>query len=122
MFMTSALSTARASYVFEGAAVVERGYPQPDYLTHPSTPVHRSCGHRSRRLRRPKMSRPPNPTPPSSRSRSDERACPSGWGIRLSGRGFGVLRRYKHLSTPIGESGKGAAREGFDTLLDFLGF
>ena len=29
----------------------------------------------SRRLRRPKMSRPPNPTPPSSRSLSDERAC-----------------------------------------------
>src|SRR6478736_8423883 len=42
MFMTSALSTARASYVFEGAAVVERGYPQPDYLTHPSTTAHRS--------------------------------------------------------------------------------
>ena len=29
-----------ASYVFEGAAVVERGYPQPDYLTHPSTTAH----------------------------------------------------------------------------------
>ena len=33
MFMTSALSGNGASYVFEGASVVERGYPQPDYLT-----------------------------------------------------------------------------------------
>jgi hypothetical protein len=37
--------------------------------------ITRRRGHRSRRLRRPKMSRPPNPIPPSSRSLFDERAC-----------------------------------------------
>jgi hypothetical protein len=42
MFMTRSLSGKRVSYVFEGACVVERRYPQPDYLTHPSTPAHRS--------------------------------------------------------------------------------
>jgi hypothetical protein len=43
MFMTSDLSPASAHPTFSRVpAFVERGYPQPDYLTHPSTPAHRS--------------------------------------------------------------------------------